>query len=284
MARRSPSDHEAGTPLTTVQGGPPEPKPAFLGPDFAAPFKERGVVEAYRHRPPYPPELFDLLVGLIRAEPRVVLDAGCGTGNLARPLAPRVERVDAVDFSAAMIERGRRLPGGDHPALRWICGRAEDAPLHPPYGLVTAGASLHWMDWGIVLPRFQSLLVPGGHLAIINQDESPAPWTAAVQELMRRYSTNPHHRPVDLLGELDRRRLFRKEGEARTVPVRFSQPLHAYVESHHSISRLTRERMGANAAAAFDRELQEAVAPHCRDGRVELDLVASVVWGQPLSP
>jgi SAM-dependent methyltransferase len=284
MARRSRPGIDTDTPSTTMRGEPPEPKPEFLGPEFAAPFQERGVVGAYLYRPPYPPELFDMLVGLIRAEPRVVLDVGCGTGNIARPLAPRVERVDAVDVSAAMIERGQRLPGGDSPALRWMCGRAEDAPLHPPYALITAGASLHWMDWDIVLPRFQGLLVPGGYLVIIHQDEATAPWTAAVRELIRRYSTNPHHRPVDLSGELERRRMFRKHGEARTVPVRFSQPLDEYVESHHSMSRLTRERMGAEAAAAFDRELTAAVAPHCRDGRVELELVVSVVWGQPVSP
>src|SRR5439155_17899141 len=103
--------------------------------------------EAYRSRPPYPDELFEILAGLISDEPRVVLDAGCGTGEIARPLLGRVDRVDAVDFSPAMIERGRRSPGGDHPNLRWIVGRAEDVPLAPPYALITAGASLHWMDW-----------------------------------------------------------------------------------------------------------------------------------------
>ncbi|MBV9278962.1 MAG: class I SAM-dependent methyltransferase, partial [Chloroflexi bacterium] len=56
-----------------------------------------------------------------RRDPRVVLDAGCGTGDVARPLAPLVDRVDAVDISAGMIERGRRLPGGENPAITWIC-------------------------------------------------------------------------------------------------------------------------------------------------------------------
>jgi len=67
---------------------------------------------------------------------------------LARPLAPLVDRIHAVDWSAAMIEGGRRLPGGDHPNLIWTVGAAETVALVPPYGLVTAGASLHWMGLG----------------------------------------------------------------------------------------------------------------------------------------
>lgn len=43
------------------------------------------------------------------------------------------------------LEAGRWLAGGDAKNLRWIVGRAEDAPLNPPYDLTTAGESLHWM-------------------------------------------------------------------------------------------------------------------------------------------
>ena len=42
----------------------------------------------------------------------VVLDAGCGPGDLARPLAPLVGRVDAVDLSPRMIAEGRSREGG----------------------------------------------------------------------------------------------------------------------------------------------------------------------------
>ncbi len=64
-----------------------------------------------------------------------------------------VDRVDAIDFSAAMVSAGQRLPSGLHPNLRWICCKAEDAPLVPPYALITAGNSLHWMDWHALMPR-----------------------------------------------------------------------------------------------------------------------------------
>jgi SAM-dependent methyltransferase len=137
--------------------------------------------------------VFDVLVGLIAAEPRAVLDLGCGTGNVARPLAPLVDRVDAVDISAAMVEQGKRLPGGGHPGLHWIVGRAEDAPLRPPYALVTAGESLHWMDWDVVLPRMHDALTPGGSLAIVVVSMSSwagdGAWGQEVVELIKRYNT-----------------------------------------------------------------------------------------------
>ena len=58
---------------------------------------------------------------------RRVLDLGAGEGALARPLAARVDRVDAVEISPAMVEEGQRRPGGTAPNLNWITGSAEEA-------------------------------------------------------------------------------------------------------------------------------------------------------------
>jgi hypothetical protein len=63
-------------------------KPKHFAQVNAAAFKDDGVVDAYRHRPPYPPGVFDILLRLVRSESRLILDAGYGTGNLARPLVP----------------------------------------------------------------------------------------------------------------------------------------------------------------------------------------------------
>src|SRR5215217_4625956 len=96
------------------------PKPKHLGPEYGAQFQDQSVAVAYPRRPPYPAAIFDALAGLLPIASRAVLDVGCGTGDVARRLAPLVERVDAVDVSAAMIAQGRRQPGGDVPNLRWI--------------------------------------------------------------------------------------------------------------------------------------------------------------------
>src|SRR6478736_3182355 len=111
------------------------PKPKHLEPQYGAQFQDGSVVEAYPMRPPYPPEVFQILLGVIEDEPRIVLDLGCGTGDIARNLAPHVERLDAVDPSPAMLAKARSLPGGDDPHLHWIETTAEEFDYPTRYSL-----------------------------------------------------------------------------------------------------------------------------------------------------
>ncbi len=256
------------------------PKSAHLGPQHASQFKDGSVVEAYRHRPPYPKEVFRVLSELIN-EPRVVLDAGCGMGSIARGIVGFVDRVDAVDFSPGMIEEGKRLPGGDSHKLNWIEGRMEEVRLQPPYGLVTAGASLHWMDWDVVLPRFEEVRTPKGYLAIVDDETLPTSWDGGLRRAVARFSTNREYQAYDLVGELTMRGLFSKRGERRTAPTTFTQPVDGYIESFHARNGFSRERMSEEAAAAFDAEVRRLVLPFCKNGIVELEVVATVVWGRP---
>ncbi|MDR2986912.1 MAG: methyltransferase domain-containing protein, partial [Nocardiopsaceae bacterium] len=157
-------------------------------PDLAATFQHAGVAEAYAHRPPYPPEVFDVLTTLITGQPRTVLDLGAGEGALARPLAGLVDQVDAVDISAAMIAAGRRRPGGDRSNLRWILGAAESAPLRGPYALVTAGASLHWMSLPKTLPRVGNAMTQSAYFTVVEHDARDEPWESGLVEVIRRPS------------------------------------------------------------------------------------------------
>jgi SAM-dependent methyltransferase len=260
-----------------------QPKPEHLGPHVASAFRDPSVARAYQYRPTYPPAVFDILDELAVDEPRRVLDVGCGTGLLARPLAERVEAVDALDVSPEMIDWGRRLPGGDHPRLAWIVGWAEDAPLRPPYALITAGDSLHWMDWPVVMARFAQTLTPRGLLAILGVGQLETPWDAQLLPIIRRYSTIGDYRPYDLVEELERRGLFRRVGARRTEPVAFAQTLDDYIESFHGRASFSRERMAPADAAAFDAAMRALVAAHAGD-TVELRLVTEVTWGTPLAP
>ena len=61
--------------------------------------------------------------------------------------------------------------------------------LQPPYALVTAGASLHWMDWNSVMPRFAELLLEGAYLAGVGTTMIPSPWTL-LGEMLSRYRTD----------------------------------------------------------------------------------------------
>lgn len=257
------------------------PKPDHLGTEYASQFADPSVVAAYRCRPPYPDEVFDILTGLVRDQPRAVLDVGTGTGEIARGLVGRVARVDAVDPSPGMIAVGRRLPDGDHPKLTWIEGYAEDVALQPPYALVTAGASLHWMDWNVVLPRFRAALTERGVLALIGQHEGPYPWTADVLSVIRRCSTNRRYQLYDLIEELEQRSLFRVIDQAITAPVEYTRTVAEYVESFHARNGLSRDRMEPTVAADFDRSVAALVAPHAHDGLLRLQVAGKIVWGEP---
>lgn len=257
------------------------PKPKGLGSEYGDQFRDGSVAAAYPTRPPYPAEVFDVLAGLVRDEPRAALDLGCGTGDIARPLAPRVDRVDAIDPSAAMLARGQALPGGDHPHLHWVRATAEGFGYPAPYALVVAAESLHWMEWSMVLPRIGRALSPRGRLAlVVGRRFIDVPWAADLRPLIDAYSTNRDFAPYDLVSELTGRGLFSVEGRLRTAPIPFAQPVAAYVESWHSRNGFSRDRMGARAAE-FDARLAALVQPCAVADWLSFQLVADIVWGHP---
>jgi hypothetical protein len=173
-----------------------------------------------------------------------------------------------------------RLPNGDHPRLRWLHGRVEDVPLDPPYGLITAGESLHWMDLPVVLPRFQQVLINEGYLAIVGHDAVPNPWSI-LGDVVQRYRTDGGYQPYDMIAELVQRGLFQQVGERHTAPIQFVQAIDDYIESYHSRSGFSRERMGPARAAAFDEEARTMLRALYPKGSISLQVVASVVWGLP---
>lgn len=267
-------------------------RPAVYDSSYADQYRDPGIVAAYHLRPPYPSALFEFLASLITDTPRRALDVGCGQGEIARFLAPLIDQMDAVDQSAPMIATGKQLPGGDDPRIRWIVGRLEEVALSSPYALITAAASLHWMDWDVVMPRLRTALSPNGHLALISPVEVPAPWTGEMMRLRDRFTTDAVTVGAPLLGinglgnaplitELTRRGRFAQHGAYHTDPMRFTQSVDDYVASWHARRGCSRERMGAERAAAFDAAVRELVMPYHNDGNVHLQIVGEVVWGVP---
>ena len=262
----------------------PIPKPKHLGPEYAAQFKDRSVAAAYVNYPPYAPEVCQVLAGLIQDEPRVVLDMGCGTGDVARTLAAFVERVDAVDPSAAMIEVGRARAGGHRPNITWVCQSAEEFAYADRYSLIVTGASLHWMDWYTVMPRMAAALSDRGYLAIVGgRGIDTAPWVDDLNRIIPEYSTNKDFQPYNLLNELERRRLFAMVGRKRTAPQEYTMPVAQYVELFHARNGFSRQRMDPQSAAAFDDAVRELVTPFASDGLLTFDVTTDIIWGQPLA-
>lgn len=259
-------------------------RPRQFWDDYASRFKNRSLAEAYELRPPYPEETYRILFSLLGESHGKILDVGCGTGKIARTLVKHVGSVDAVDFSQKMIQIGKSLSNGNHPKLRWIIGPIEDVQLYPPYRMVTAGASIHWMNWNVVFPRFKKVLATDGYLVIIDGDRPVgAPWHDAELSLIRKYSTNKHYREIDLVQELTDRGHIHLIGDKRTAPVTFSQPLTDYVQSFHSRASMSKENMGAENVSAFNVELSQILSDFVdTDGLLSFQLETRVAWGRPL--
>jgi SAM-dependent methyltransferase len=262
-----------------------EPKPKGWDERYAAWFEEPSAASRYDLRPAYPAETFPRLASLATDEPRAVLDAGCGLGELARGLAPLVGRVDAVDRSTAMLSKGRMLPGAEAANLRWVHARIEDAPLDPPYALIVAGDSVHWFDWPRTIPRFARVLSVRGLLALVYREWLRASEVRArLAEVYARHGANPDFAPLDPVHELEQRGLFERLGDHTTASEPWTPTLEELIGCHHSQNGFVLEKM--RDPAAFDREVTtvvEELAPK-RGDRFQLDVVARISWGRPVDP
>jgi SAM-dependent methyltransferase len=244
-------------------------------------WQDADAARSYKSRPPYAPETFSFLSGLIADAPRHVLDVGCGTGKIARGLAPLVARIDAVDIAAEMIAEGRTLAGGEAANIHWRVGRGEDAPLDPPYALIVGGESLHWMHWETILPRFAAALTAAGVLANVRvADDAAAPRREGLVAIIKRYSTQSAWRPFDMLTAWRDAGLYQPLGVHRTAPFLFEQGVEGFIDAHHAMSALTRAHIDADA---FDAEMRALFAPHCPDGVLRREICTEIAWGKPLS-
>jgi SAM-dependent methyltransferase len=126
------------------------------------------AAEYDRHRPTYPPELVDHACELAGIGPGdLVLEIGCGTGQLTRELLARGLRVTAVEPGGRLVALAREnLRGaGD---VRFVNARLEDALLpRARFCAAFSASAIHWIDPDVGWRRVAEALAPGGTLALI---------------------------------------------------------------------------------------------------------------------
>jgi len=121
-----------------------------------------GHADAYaRHRPTYPPELFQYLASITGGHD-LAWDCGTGNGQAAIGLAPYFKQVLATDPSEEQLRNA--FP---HEKVVYRVALAEEPGIDPAtLDLVTVAQALHWFD----VPRFfdvaSKVLKPNGVIAV----------------------------------------------------------------------------------------------------------------------
>ena len=150
-----------------------------------------------RYRPGYPDAFFRHLVARFGLDGTgTLLDLGCGTGQLALPLAPHVAGVIGMDPEPEMLAEA--AVAADRAGVRharWVRGGDRDLDrLRDDLGavrLVTIGRAFHWMDQDATLRSLARIVVPTGGLVVVSDTERiwnrAGEWQEAVQAVIRRW-------------------------------------------------------------------------------------------------
>ncbi len=169
---------------------PPEESNEFVG------------AEAYYagYRPAYDDAALRYLVDRFDLADARVLDLGCGAGQIAVPLAPRVGEVVGMDPNEEMLRHAReRAAATGVENVEWVVGSdadlgddgdaaggdgdaavgdahvrvgpGGDAIVAGPFGLTTIGRAFHRMDQRRTLSRLATVTESGGGVALLGDAE-----------------------------------------------------------------------------------------------------------------
>jgi SAM-dependent methyltransferase len=172
---------------------------------------------------------------------REALDIGCGTGSFARLLAPRFERVTAVDLSPEMIRLARERSAGavnveyqtaDIREWTWPEGR---------YDCIASIATLHHLPLEETLRRCAAALAPGGVLLVLDLYRAAAP-----AEYLAGAAALPFAAAL---------RLLHGGGIREPLPVREAWAVHGRHEQYPALAQIRRACGNAVPGAAVRRHL-----------------------------
>lgn len=153
----------------------------------------------HRYRHGYPGAVIDALAGAFGLNGQdVVVDLGCGTGQLALPMARRVRAVVGVDPAPDMLRRARQAARDlAVPNVSWMLGADTDIPAlrgllgDRPAGAVTVGQALHWMSPADLFRSVVPLVRAGGGIAVVTNGTplwlQDADWSRALRGYLERW-------------------------------------------------------------------------------------------------
>jgi SAM-dependent methyltransferase len=243
------------------------------------------------HRPGYGDEVVTYLVDRFDLDAAAgVLDLGCGTGQLAVPLAEVAGEVVGVDPNTTMLRYAREYAAGEgRENVRWLVGSDADLPgLAADLGavrLATMGRSFHWMEQAATLDQIHALTEEAGGVALVSDGDwlvrGTAPWQGAVYEVVTDYLDDVPERTGPVTDDNSWEELVADHGfqdvETETFAFEREWTVEDALGYAFSLSYCSPETFGDDQAA-FAAALRDRLAAF-EDPLVE-DAVVAVVTGK----
>ncbi len=224
-----------------------------------------------------------------------VLDMACGTGLVARHVAPLVGaagKVVAVDINPAMLAVGRNQPVPDGAVIEWREGDAVTIDLSgEEFDLVLCQQGLQFFsDPAAALRRVHGSLVPGGRIALavwqgieqqslfaefaeieapylaplgVTYEDLIAPFTLGDADQLRSLLEDAGFARIEVVSHAIEARFPSPETFARKMETAYAAVVPAFVEDPAAFETFV---------DAVERETREVVERYSRDGTLRFSM------------
>jgi Methyltransferase domain len=224
------------------------------------------------HRPRYPQRLIDdLCERTITDHAELLIDWGCGTGELTLRMHSHFSQVVAIDVNADVVSLGKDKAlekGIDN--VEWRVGKAEELAVAPQScDLITSASAFHWMDRELLSERAFEGLKAGGALALLGGAggsvwSGATEWQKVAVECLEKYLGKQRPPEVKRTGPAKRWHddfltTVGFQVEEFSYPTEFTWPVDEVAGYMYSITGGLPWSLGDNQAE-FEREFSEALA------------------------
>jgi len=236
-----------------------------------------GYYHRYRHG--YPSAAIDALVGAFKLTGQdVMVDLGCGTGQLTLPMARHVRAVIGVDVEPDMLEHAQQAArDADVRNVMWMLGADADIPVlrrllgDRSVGAVTIAQALHWMNHQDLFRAVAPLVRPSGGIAVVTNGTplwlQETDWAQALRDFLEHWlgTTLTYACGTDEHSQRRYRDDLTAAGfEVSTTAVDYVASLDMDQLVGGVCSAMGSRLPAANQRTAFAGQIRAALAPHVR--------------------